>query len=102
MEKKVNYKIMAFNSQGDLIDHFEGCQVFVVVEDTKPARVMSEGVYSLIVENSFEIGDYVIGGCNSDKMIVPIAIKKDSYDLNKHEIIGRIVSKDINIARVMI
>ena len=48
-EKKVNYKIMAFNSDGSLIDHYENCEVFVVVED-----------------------------------------------------VGRVVHKDINIARVMI
>ena len=94
-EKKVNYKIMAFNSDGSLIDHYENCEVFVVVEDVKPARVMSEGVYSLFVEGNFEIGDYIIGGCDSNNMIVAMPIKKESY-------VGRVVHKDINIARVMI
>lgn len=102
MEKKTKYKVMAFNSKGDLIDHYEDCKVFVVTEDSVPARVMSEGVYTLLIDNSFEIGDYVIGACNSNKDIVATAINKGSYDINKHEIIGKIVGKDINVARVMI
>ena len=101
-QKQVNYTIMAFNNTGDLIDTNDYCKVFVVVEKSIPVKVMSEGVYSLQVDTHFEIGDYIMGGGKPKEPIFAIPISKDMYDSHKHEIIGRVVGKNGNLAKVMI
>ena len=101
-QKQVNYTIMAFNGNGELIDMNDNCKVYVVVEMSKPVKVMSEGVYSLQVDTHFEIGDYIMGGGKSKQPIFAIPIDKEGYDAFKHQVVGRIVGKNGNLAKVMI
>ena len=95
---------MAFDMNGNLSDTIDKAKVFVVVDDSvKPVEVKTNGIYSLqMYTDDYDIGDFVMGTSNNmDKNIIAVGSKTvDRY--TNPDLVGRIVGKDKDIAKVLI
>tara|TARA_Y100001963_G_C6759998_1_gene438977 strand:+ start:397 stop:684 length:288 start_codon:yes stop_codon:yes gene_type:complete len=95
---------MAFDMNGNLSDTIDKAKVFVVVDDSvKPVEVKTNGIYSLkMYTDDYNIGDFVRGTSNNkDKNIIAVGTKTvDPY--TNLDLVGRIVGKDKDIAKVLI
>ena len=95
-EEKINFDIrfvvMGINSEGLLCDTLDDIRMFVVVENTKPKKLLSEGVYTLLIQGKYEVGDYVAGFVDTDESIQAKSISSLEYESYRDEIVGRIIS----------
>ena len=97
-------RLMAFDMNGDLSDTIDKAKVFVIVDDSvTPVEVKTTGIYELkMYSNEFKIGDYVVGSSdNNSKDIIAVATPLDDTWIHD-DIVGRIIGKDDDIAKVLI
>ena len=91
-EKEINFSIMGLTADGSLVDTMDDIRMFVLVENGKPVKIMSEGVYTILVQGTYEIGDYVVGYVDEDESIGAKAIMPTAYEEYRDEIVGRIIA----------
>lgn len=90
-QKEIKYQIMGLTAEGQLVDSLDDIRMFVVVEKSKPVKILSEGVYTILVQGTYEIGDYVAGFIDDDESISAKAIAPHGYEEYRDEIVGRII-----------
>lgn len=94
MEEKVNinrFQVMGINAEGLLCDELDDIRMFAVVENSEPKKLLSEGVYSILIQGVFEVGDYVVGFVDEDEKIRAKAVQSLEYESYRDEIVGRII-----------
>ena len=93
-KEEVKYQVMGLTAEGQLVDSLDDIRMFVMVEKTKPVKILSEGVYTILVQGAYEIGDYVAGFVDDDESISAKAVVPHAYEEYRDEIIGRIIQGD--------
>ena len=91
IELETRFQVMGLTAQGQLVDTLDDIRMFVVVEKSKPVKILSEGVYTILVQGVYEIGDYVAGFVGNDESISAKAIAPHGYEEYRDEIVGRII-----------
>lgn len=93
-KEEIRYQVMGLTAEGQLVDNLDDIRMFVMVEKTKPVKILSEGVYTILVQGEYEIGDYVAGFIDDDESISAKAVVPHSYEEYRDEIVGRIIQGD--------
>ena len=91
---------MSFDMNGDLSDTIDKARVFVIVDDSvKPVEVRTHGIYWVqMYSEDYMIGDYVYGKSNNiDKNIIAVG-----SHMNNEYVVGRVIGKNKDIAKVLI
>ena len=92
IELDTRFQVMGINNDGLLCDTLDDIRMYVIVENSIPKKLLSEGIYTLLIQGKFEVGDYVAGFVDVDESIQAKSISSVEYDCYKHEIVGRIIS----------
>tara|TARA_R100001460_G_scaffold2629_1_gene8378 strand:- start:10907 stop:11245 length:339 start_codon:yes stop_codon:yes gene_type:complete len=90
-EEEIRFQVMGLTSEGQLVDSLDDIRMFVVVEKSKPVKILSEGVYTILVQGVYEIGDYVAGFVDEDESISAKAIAPHGFEEYRDTIVGRII-----------
>jgi len=99
-EKEIDYnrfQVMGLTNEGLLCDTLDDIRMFVVVENVKPKKLLSEGVYSILIEGTHEVGDYVTGFVDEDENVKAKAVQPLDYESYRDEIVGRIISTSSDV-----
>ena len=96
-KEEIRYQIMGLTAEGQLVDNLDDIRMFVMVEKTKPVKILSEGVYTILVQGEYEIGDYVAGFIDDDESISAKAVVPHAYEEYRDEIVGRIIQGDSKV-----